>query len=232
MNPLDQSFLIPLDTAVTSQHLRFPPFIAIDGTANVRDLGGLPASSHPWGPSRAGRSKTRSNTVLRSAQLSNLRPAGEEALQALGIKAIFDFRSTCEIEDYGAPLASLPGSQVYHVPIVLDDYFLPSEVERRETEYERDGEDALISEYKSFLEHGGKSFGAVFRYMIDHPNDAILVHCASKSQFSLRRLYRALISCSWKGQDRAVRCTPAYGLSPSSSVVTKCSSDAPACRRA
>lgn len=175
MNPLDQSFLIPLDPNILSKNLGSPPFIAIDGAANVRDMGNLQASGRP---TRTGRSKTRSKRVLRSAQLSHLRPAGREALQALNLKAVFDFRSKSEIELYGAPLASLPGTQVYHVPVVPDEYLDPKEIERREKEYEQVGDEALLNEYKSFLEHGGTSFGTVFRYMRDHPNDLILVHCA------------------------------------------------------
>ena len=181
MNPLDQTFLTPLDPKVASQYIGIPPFISVNGAANVRDLGNLQTSACLCCPSRLGQYKTRSNRVFRSAQLSYLQPAGKEVLQTLDIKAIFDFRSKCEIDNYGAPLASLTGSQVYHVPVVPDEYFIPEEIERREMEYEKTGDDALINEYKSFLEHGGPSFGAVFRYMNDHPNDAILVHCASKS---------------------------------------------------
>jgi hypothetical protein len=216
MNPLDQTFLAPLDPKVASQYIGLPPFIAVDGAANLRDLGGLQSSARLCGPSRLSRCKTRSNKVFRSAQLSYLRPAGREVLQALDIKAIFDFRSKCEIDNYGAPLASLTGSQVYNVPVVPEEYFIPEEIERREMEYERVGDDALISEYKSFLEHGGSSFGAAFRYMSDHPNDSILVHCASKSRRPLGYPDSALINYSWKGQDRTLCCTLAYGLCLSS----------------
>lgn len=180
MNPLDQSFLVPLDPTLVSKNISSLPFIKVDGAANVRDLGNLDALARLPGSSRTVRCKTRSNRVLRSAQLSYLRPAGKETLQALNLKAIFDFRSTHEIETYQAPLASLPGSQVFHVPVVPDEYFIPEEIERREMEYERIGDEALLSEYKSFLEYGGPSFGIVFRYMKDHPNDLILIHCASK----------------------------------------------------
>ena len=198
MNPLDQTFLSPLDPMVLSQHLDSPPFITVDGAANVRDIGNLQAVVRLSGSSHTGRWKTRPGRVLRSAQLSHLRPPGKETLQALNLKAIFDFRSKFEIDTYGAPLVSLPGSQVYHVPIVPDDYFIPKEIERREREYERVGDEALLNEYKSFLEHGGTGLGTVFRYLRDHPNDLILVHCASKSYATI--CYRR--SLATVGKDR------------------------------
>jgi hypothetical protein len=216
MSPLDQTFLTPLDPKVASQYIGIPPFLSVDGAANVRDLGNLQTSPCLCCPSRPGRYKTRSNRVFRSAQLSYLRPAGKEVLQALDIKAIFDFRSKCEIDNYWGPLASLTGSQVYHVPVVPEEYFIPEEIERREMEYEKIGDDALVNEYKSFLEHGGPSFGAAFRYMNDHPNDAILVHCASKYSPVLEYPCPTLTGGSWKGQDRSLCCIAAYGLCSSS----------------
>jgi hypothetical protein len=216
MSPLDQTFLTPLDSKVASQYIGIPPFLSLDGAANVRDLGNLQTSPCLCCPSRLGQCKTRSNRVFRSAQLSYLRPAGKEVLQALDIKAIFDFRSKCEIDNYGGPLASLTGSQVYHVPVVPEEYFIPEEIERREMEYEKIGDDALVNEYKSFLEHGGPSFGAVFRYMNDHPNDAILVHCASKYSPILEHPRLTLTGGSWKGQDRSLCCIAAYGSCSSS----------------
>jgi hypothetical protein len=216
MSPLDQNFLTPLDPKVASQYIGTPPFISVDGAANVRDLGNLQTLARPSCPSRLGQCKTRSNRVFRSAQLSYLRPAGKEVLQALDIKAIFDFRSKCEINNYGSSITSLTGSQVYHVPVVPDEYYIKEEVERREMEYEQIGDDALINEYKSFLEHGGPSFGAVFRYMSDHPNDAILVHCAGKSGLVLEYLCLTLTGGSWKRQDRSLCCIATYGPRSSS----------------
>jgi hypothetical protein len=175
MDLLDTSFLVPLEPAIADHMVASPPFIPLEGAANFRDLGNL-AASH-----RGERYKTRQGKVFRCAQLSHLRPEGMKKLQSLRIKAVFDLRSAYEINAYEGTRLSLEGMEVHHVPIMDDDYFSPAEVTRREADYEAKGEDGLIEEYLVFLENAGQSFGTIFRYMRDFPEDAIIVHCACKA---------------------------------------------------
>jgi protein-tyrosine phosphatase len=59
-------------------------WIVLDGANNTRDLGGYPtADGHT----------VRWKTVLRSAELSQLSPAGCQAFQALAIRRVIDFRN-------------------------------------------------------------------------------------------------------------------------------------------
>ncbi len=64
----------------------------LSGTWNFRDIGGTPT---PDGPVRRG-------LVYRSAVLSGLDPAGQEALERLGVTDVFDLRGELEIEREGA----------------------------------------------------------------------------------------------------------------------------------
>ncbi|KAG8853594.1 hypothetical protein FRC20_001195 [Serendipita sp. 405] len=174
MDPLEQSYLTPLDATWTAQMLSSPPFLQIDGAANFRDVGNLDILT------KRSKYKTRSKRVFRSAQLSHLQSGGRDALlhPSLNIRAIFDLRSIYEVKAYHAPVVNnLPGVTVYHVPVVDDGHFCPISVNRREMLYERGDDQGLIDEYKSFLESAGNSFGTIFRWMRDHPDEACLVHC-------------------------------------------------------
>jgi hypothetical protein len=84
----DVTLSIPPETLYAA--LSSPPFVHIPGTFNTRDLGLLPVP--PGTPS------IRPNLVFRTASLEGLSPAGHAAIQALGIKTIFDLRSIKEHE--------------------------------------------------------------------------------------------------------------------------------------
>lgn len=62
-------------------------FLALEGCANFRDLGGL--------ATRDGR-RVRSRLIYRSAALTNLSAADRELLAGLGIRLLFDLRTTTE----------------------------------------------------------------------------------------------------------------------------------------
>lgn len=64
----------------------------LSGTWNFRDIGG---TQTPDGPVRRG-------LVYRSAVLSGLDPAGQDALEKLGVTAVFDLRGKLEIEREGS----------------------------------------------------------------------------------------------------------------------------------
>lgn len=174
-----QSFLIPLDPVVAAKILDSPPFVSVDGAGNFRDLGNLFVQQRTSILNGNSRYMTRPGRVFRSAQLSYLRPKGQEKLHSLGIKSIFDFRSSYEITAYGTQI-DIPGITVHHVPIMSEDYFSPQAAGKREEVYETKLEGGLLEEYQTFLDNAGPSFGTVFRHMRDNPEEAIIVHCARK----------------------------------------------------
>lgn len=86
----------------------------LSGTWNFRDLGGTPT---PDGPVRRG-------LVYRSAVLSGLDPAGQEALEKLGVTDVFDLRGEQEIAREGRD--RVPGSVTVTVaPFHPEDGTMP-----------------------------------------------------------------------------------------------------------
>ncbi|MBW8481742.1 tyrosine-protein phosphatase [Actinomadura parmotrematis] len=82
----------PAGAATARTAAAVPRVIAVDGAANVRDIGGYAAAS--------GR-HVRYGLVYRAATLSKVTPAGVRALAGLRLTAAVDFRSTGEIASDG-----------------------------------------------------------------------------------------------------------------------------------
>lgn len=72
---------------MTDQHRR--DRIDVEGTYNLRDIGGLPVAAG---------GRTRSGVLYRSDALDALTPAGHRALASLGLHLVLDLRSDQEIE--------------------------------------------------------------------------------------------------------------------------------------
>jgi protein-tyrosine phosphatase len=86
----------------------------LSGTWNFRDIGG---TQTPDGPVRRG-------LVYRSAVLSGLDPAGQEALEKLGVTDVFDLRGELEIDREGRD--RVPGSvSVQVTPFHPEDGTMP-----------------------------------------------------------------------------------------------------------
>ena len=81
------------------RHLR------LEGTHNVRDLGGYPTQD--------GHS-TRWRTVLRADSLHRLTPASQKALADYGIRTVIDLRRTAEVLEMPDAVASSPDFAYYH----------------------------------------------------------------------------------------------------------------------
>lgn len=86
--------------------------LPLDGTRNVRDVGGYPA-----GPGR----RTRWRTLLRSDELTRLPDHARLALEELGLRQVIDLRWPEELER--SPNVFLGSSTVrYHsIPLLKDD---------------------------------------------------------------------------------------------------------------
>lgn len=105
----------PIDKESLSKVLSSPPFITVDGVANIREVGGFPiiAVNHVL---------VKSGYYFRAADPSKITDKGKEQLRSFGIMKIFDFRSPQEIK---APILSIEGVKVIPVPISDDRPFDP-----------------------------------------------------------------------------------------------------------
>lgn len=72
----------------TLRQLPSPPFITVDGIANVRDVGGY--STRPAGSIRRG-------VLFRSANPMQVTPSGLQTLKSIGLRKVFDLRSEPEV---------------------------------------------------------------------------------------------------------------------------------------
>jgi protein-tyrosine phosphatase len=136
-----------------------------DGCLNVRDLGGFPFEG----------GETRFGSVVRADSVSQLTPAGWEALAGYGVRTVLDLRGDHERED--DPPRELQ-VEVLHVPFM----------EASEEEWEEIAEelDALVAQpvpvatrdaYLIFLERFRPNVGAAVKAVANAPEGAIVVHC-------------------------------------------------------
>jgi protein-tyrosine phosphatase len=136
-----------------------------DGCLNVRDLGGF----------RVDGGETRFGSIVRADSISQLTPAGWQALADYGVRTVLDLRGDHERED--DPPRELP-VEVRHVP-----FMEASEEEWNEIAKELE---ALVSQpvpvatrdaYLIFLERFRPNVGAAVKAVAHAPEGAIVVHC-------------------------------------------------------
>lgn len=87
--------------------------LEIEGSWNVRDLGGYPTED--------GRS-TRWRVMVRAGNLDKVTPAGQQALLDYGIRTIVDLRDPAEVEEYPDVFAQSTAVVYRHLPILRNGY--------------------------------------------------------------------------------------------------------------
>lgn len=86
--------------------------LPLDGTRNVRDIGGYPAAN--------GR-RTRWRTLLRSDELTTLPAHARQELVDLGLRQVIDLRWPEELERSPNVFAGSPTVRYHSVPLLADD---------------------------------------------------------------------------------------------------------------
>jgi protein-tyrosine phosphatase len=86
--------------------------LPLDGTRNVRDTGGYPAS---------GGRRTRWRTLLRSDELTRLPEHAVEELRGLGLRRVIDLRWPDELELSPNVFADDPAIHYRHIALLVDD---------------------------------------------------------------------------------------------------------------
>ncbi|HYO42106.1 MAG TPA: tyrosine-protein phosphatase [Candidatus Limnocylindrales bacterium] len=87
--------------------------LVLDGTRNVRDVGGYPA---------AGNRRTRWRTLLRSDELTRLPIATRDVLEGLGLRQVIDLRWPEELQISPNTFAGAAGPVRYtSIPLLADD---------------------------------------------------------------------------------------------------------------
>jgi protein-tyrosine phosphatase len=165
-------------------------WLRLDGTANTRDLGGLPTTD--GGTTVPGR-------ILRSDNLQTLSPDDVRRLvDEVGVRQVVDLRTTAEILLEGrGPLRAVPDVEHRHFTLLPekghhtdvfaveddDDLDLPQDwVETllpRQATGGADAEPPAVRAYLGYLEHRGEAVVGALRALADGGPGASVVNCAA-----------------------------------------------------
>jgi protein-tyrosine phosphatase len=129
--------------------------LPVDGTYNLRDVGGYPTHA---GGSLAWR------TLFRSDSLHRLDSHGVAGLAGLDLHTIVDLRADIEVEQRPSAVVGLP-ARVVRAPIVRDPIGLPPT--------------DLSGEYRYMIDECGDPIGAAVRELCAPGALPALVHCAA-----------------------------------------------------
>ena len=130
--------------------------VRVDGTSNLRDVGGYPTHA---GGSVAWR------TLFRSDSLHRLDSHGVARLAALDLRTIVDLRADIEVQQKPSAAAGLP-ARIVRAPIVRDPTRLPPMTD-------------LGAEYRYMIGECGDSIGPAVRALCAPFALPALVHCAA-----------------------------------------------------
>ncbi len=146
-------------------------WVELDGAANVRDLGGLPA----------GHGQTNSGLVLRADALDALSPADvTQLVHGWGLRHVVDLRSDGERLERGRGLLNEHPLRYSELQIIDE-----AQLEQRRTEREQrlaDGVEValLVAEgYAQLLSWGSVAFVAAFRAVTGPDGNPALIHCSA-----------------------------------------------------
>lgn len=143
------------------------PFINVEGTFNVRDIGKIPSSAGASSPIRPG-------YVFRSGMLSHLSSAGKATLaNELGVRRIFDFRSRAEHAQGPDPQ---PSEDVTLVWLEATEETPNLSLEPFVEGY---GEEGFVLTYLDVLKAYKPTITQLLEHVRDRPSEPFLFHCTA-----------------------------------------------------
>jgi protein tyrosine/serine phosphatase len=165
-------------------------WLRLDGTANTRDLGGMPTTD--GGTTVPGR-------ILRSDNLQTLSPDDVRRLvDEVGVRQVVDLRTTAEILLEGrGPLRAVPDVEHRHFTLLPEkghhtDVFAVEDDDRldlpqdwvetllpRQAPSGADAEPPAVRAYLGYLEHRGEAVVGALRALADGGPGASVVNCAA-----------------------------------------------------
>ncbi|KAI9814542.1 MAG: hypothetical protein M1832_005722 [Thelocarpon impressellum] len=173
-------------STATPLNLPTPPFVHIDGVLNFRDVGGYPiAGPPPTGASNVAPTAIRRGQLYRSAEPSRITAAGTDSLRALGVKTVFDLRSTPELEKQrrpglGGDVVEIEGVERVFAPVFANSDYSPEQVALRYRHYASDDAEGFRRAYNDILVAAPESYRTILRHLaVQPPAGACLVHCTA-----------------------------------------------------
>ncbi|KAI1771645.1 protein-tyrosine phosphatase-like protein [Hypoxylon cercidicola] len=176
-----------------------PPFLAISGLPNFRDIGGYPVvSSTSAGDDGSKTSKVvRRGLVYRASEPSKLTDDGVSKLRGLGIEKVFDLRSAVEIEKgtkdgFGWQVKEWEGAERLYVPVFLDQDYSPEALAVRYRNYSAEESQGFVAAYIDILaaaaspSNSYQPFKTILEHVAAPPSSAAssppapcLIHCTA-----------------------------------------------------
>lgn len=117
-----------------------PPFVAIPGLANFRDIGGWPIADEKGNVVAA----VRPGVIFRGPDTATVTDEGVVKLRELGVRSDLDLRSKGQIEKAGG-FRELPGIERIWAPAFPDGEYSPEKAARRYVLYASDGTEVGFS---------------------------------------------------------------------------------------
>ena len=144
-------------------------WIALEGAANARDVGGLPTvDGH----------RTRSGVLLRSDNLQGLTPGDVRVLLDRGLRTVVDLRTATEVELEGpGPLRELDVAH-HHLDLIPHGFEGRAALSRAVPD-EDAPDHAMDHWYADYLTDAPASVATALRLVADPRSGAVLVHCAA-----------------------------------------------------
>jgi len=156
---LDTDIKTPIPETTVSKIISLPPFIAVPGVTNFRDL--------------SQDEKLRPGFVYRSGNLSDIAEEGKTILaNELGITTIFDLRN--EGERLRAPSPEIKGIDTIWMPYGTR----PASLDLRDFDGEDGSATGFVKMYTGILNAAQPAFTQVFSHIRDQPDDPFVFHCS------------------------------------------------------
>lgn len=147
---------------ILKQALLQPPFVPIPGALNLRDLGLIPDA------------KIKPGLLFRSGSLGTLPASSVQLLKSqLNLHVIYDFRTQKERDMHPDP--NVPGVEAVWVPFTQ-----PPKRAVPKDFHGDGGVKGYSMMYDDTLKVYAQSYKTILTFVRDHPDHAILYHCASK----------------------------------------------------
>lgn len=144
-----------------------PPFVAIPGVINARDI-----SNHASGSTQP---PVRPEFAYRSGALANISPEGKAfLLRRLGISVIFDLRHPGERTQ--APSPKIEGVEIVWAPYTST----PIPVDLRDFAHGDEGASGYAKMYLNIMNVSAPIFQRVFQHIRDAPQKPFLFHCSGR----------------------------------------------------
>jgi Protein tyrosine/serine phosphatase len=137
--------------------------IPLEGTLNVRDLGGYPT---------AGGGTTKKRRFFRADSLHDLTPGAIDTVIALGVTTQIDMRSAYEVSSKPSGLFKIKG--IHYQNIGFFDNIQSSDF--------TDMPQSMTDLYSGLLDQNSKKYAAIFRVILESPGGCIFNCTAGKDR--------------------------------------------------